>query len=181
MNENSSVRLNLVDGYWDVEVSLNRSVPGYGDNVSIRISERCPAATKQIRGDEIGIGTSAADARALARRLMEVAAQDEAAAREEREEAADEDEAEPALKSRRGGVRGRFTSKQGQYLAFIQRYISKYGRAPAESDIQRHFLVSAPTVNQMMQRLARLGLIARTPGQARSIRLLVAPESLPRS
>jgi len=59
--------------------------------------------------------------------------------------------------------------------------VVKYGGAPAESDIQRDFLVSAPTVNQMMQRLERLGLIARTPGQARSIRLLVSPELLPRS
>jgi hypothetical protein len=172
VDERSSVRLNLVDGYWDVEVFLNRTAPGYNGNVAIRIREKCPAATKQIRGDAIGIGITAAEARALARRLIEVAAQDEAAAPRKR--------AASARKPRRGGAAVTFTAKQGEYLAFIDRYISRFGRAPAEADIQRHFFVSAPTVNQMMQRLERLGLIARTPGQARSIRLLVAPEWLPR-
>jgi DNA-binding MarR family transcriptional regulator len=73
----------------------------------------------------------------------------------------------------------RFTPTQGRYLAFIQRYFSKYGVAPAYSDLQRHFLVSAPSVNAMMQTLTRRGLISRTPGAARSIRLLVPAEQLP--
>ena len=64
------------------------------------------------------------------------------------------------------------TSRQREYLAFIATYMSRFGRAPAEADIQRHFLVSAPSVNQMMQMLERRGFIARTPGVARSIRLL---------
>jgi hypothetical protein len=49
------------------------------------------------------------------------------------------------------------TERQGECLAFIARYIQRFGRAPAESDIQRHFLISAPTVNQMMQVLERRG------------------------
>src|SRR4051812_7316649 len=40
-----------------------------------------------------------------------------------------------------------FTKTQGRYLAFIHRYITKFDQAPAEADVQRHFLVSAPSVN----------------------------------
>ena len=63
------------------------------------------------------------------------------------------------------------SKRQSEYLRFIGKYIHQFGRAPAESDIQRHFLVSAPSVNQMMQTLERRGFIARQPGVARSIRL----------
>ena len=63
------------------------------------------------------------------------------------------------------------TKRQLEYLAFISKYIHRFGRAPAESDIQRHFLVSAPSVNQMMQMLERRGFITRQPGEPRSIRL----------
>lgn len=65
------------------------------------------------------------------------------------------------------------TKRQLEYLAFIAKYIDRFGRAPAESDIQRHFLVSAPSVNQMMQMLERRGFITRQPGVPRSIRLCV--------
>jgi LexA DNA binding domain len=63
------------------------------------------------------------------------------------------------------------TKRQSEYLRFINKYIHQFGRAPAESDIQRHFLVSAPSVNQMMQTLERRGFITRQPGVPRSIRL----------
>jgi hypothetical protein len=63
------------------------------------------------------------------------------------------------------------TKRQSEYLRFIGKYMHQFGRAPAESDIQRHFLVSAPSVNHMMQTLERRGFIARQPGVARSIRL----------
>lgn len=72
-----------------------------------------------------------------------------------------------------------FTKTQGRYLAFIHRYITKFGQAPAEVDIQRHFLVSAPSVNAMMQTLTRRGLISRVPGIPRSIKLLVPAHLLP--
>jgi len=53
-----------------------------------------------------------------------------------------------------------------------QEYMARFGVSPAESDIQRHFLVSAPSVNQMMQALERHGFIMRQRGVARSIRLV---------
>jgi len=73
-----------------------------------------------------------------------------------------------------------FTVKQGQYLAFIYNYSKIHGRPPAESDFERYFRVSPPAVHDMSKTLERNGLIERTPGQARSIRLLLQPEDLPR-
>ncbi len=73
-----------------------------------------------------------------------------------------------------------FTDKQGQYLAFIHAYTLVIGRPPAEADIQRFFAVTPPTVHQMVLNLERQGLITRSPGQARSIKLRVDPELLPK-
>jgi LexA DNA binding domain len=70
-------------------------------------------------------------------------------------------------------VTPRPTKRQFEYLAFIAKYTQRFGRAPAESDIERHFLVSAPSVNQMMQTLERRGFIARQPGVPRSARICI--------
>jgi DNA-binding MarR family transcriptional regulator len=72
-----------------------------------------------------------------------------------------------------------FTDKQGQYLAFIYVYSHMFRRPPAETDMQRHFRVSPPSVHQMVVTLERNRLIRRQPGVARSIELLVPPEALP--
>jgi SOS-response transcriptional repressor LexA len=72
-----------------------------------------------------------------------------------------------------------FTERQGQYLAFIHAYRQLLGHAPAETDFQRHFRVSPPSVHQMILRLERTGLIRRKSGVARSIELLVDPSQLP--
>jgi hypothetical protein len=73
-----------------------------------------------------------------------------------------------------------FTAKQGQYLAFIYNYTKIHRQAPAESDLERYFRVSPPAIHDMIKTLERNGLIERTPGQARSIRLLVRTKILPR-
>ena len=73
----------------------------------------------------------------------------------------------------------RFTEKQGYYLAFIHTYAHMFGRPPAETDIQRHFRVSPPSVHQMVLTLERAGFIRRQPRTARSIELLVDPKQLP--
>ncbi|MGY4412053.1 hypothetical protein ACVWW4_003789 [Bradyrhizobium sp. LB7.1] len=49
----------------------------------------------------------------------------------------------------------RFTEKQGYYLAFIHTYAHMFGRPPAEADIQRHFRVSPPSVDQIIVTLER--------------------------
>jgi repressor LexA len=76
-------------------------------------------------------------------------------------------------------VKGDFSPRQGRYLAFIHYYIKVNGRPPAEADMQRYFRVSAPAVHQMVLNLDDRGLIARVPGQPRSIRVLVPREQLP--
>jgi repressor LexA len=74
----------------------------------------------------------------------------------------------------------RFTEKQGQYLAFIDSYVAMHGRAPAEADLQRFFQTTPPTVHQMILKLEEKGLISRVRGEARSIKLLVSREEIPR-
>lgn len=72
-----------------------------------------------------------------------------------------------------------FTPKQGQYLAFIYYYTLINRHAPAESDMQKFFGVSPPSVHQMIVTLERGGLISRIPGQGRSIVLNVPRAKLP--
>ncbi len=74
----------------------------------------------------------------------------------------------------------RFTEKQGQYLAFIDSYLTMFGRAPAEADLQRFFGTTPPTIHQMILKLEEKGLISRVPRQARSIKLLIDPDEIPR-
>ena len=72
-----------------------------------------------------------------------------------------------------------YTEKQGQYLAFIYYYTKVNGRPPAETDMQRYFGTTPPTIHQMVLMLERKGFISREPGKARSIRVLLAPDQLP--
>jgi DNA-binding MarR family transcriptional regulator len=74
----------------------------------------------------------------------------------------------------------RFTEKQGQYLAYIYNYTIMHGRPPAEADLQRFFRTTPPTIHQMILKLEEKGLISRVQGQARSIRLLVDSDEIPR-
>ena len=67
------------------------------------------------------------------------------------------------------------TRRQRDYLDFIAKYIRRYGVSPAESDVARHFLVSPPSVNQMVQTLERRGFITRQPGIPRSITIVDQP------
>lgn len=72
-----------------------------------------------------------------------------------------------------------FTTKQGQYLAFIYYYTKLNGEPPAHMDFIRYFQVTPPTVNDMLKRLESKGLIERQPRTARAIELLVDVEELP--
>ena len=72
-----------------------------------------------------------------------------------------------------------YTPKQGQYLAFIHHYTQVNGQPPAEADIQRFFRVSPPAVHQMILNLEAKGLLARTAGKPRSVRVLVPSGKLP--
>jgi Mn-dependent DtxR family transcriptional regulator len=72
-----------------------------------------------------------------------------------------------------------FTSKQGQYLAYIHLYTRLHRRPPAETDMQQYIRVSPPSVHQMVLTLERAGFIRRKPRTPRSIELLVDPKCLP--
>jgi DNA-binding MarR family transcriptional regulator len=72
-----------------------------------------------------------------------------------------------------------FTSRQGQYLAFIDAYTRVNRRPPAEHEMQSYFGVTPPSVHQMILTLERAGLIRRIPGVPRSIEVLVPPQHLP--
>ena len=80
---------------------------------------------------------------------------------------------------RPAAARYNFTPLQGRYLAFIATYQKLHGTAPAELDLQRYFGTSAPTVHAMIVTLHRRRLIARTPGLARSLMVLLPPEAIP--
>jgi hypothetical protein len=76
-------------------------------------------------------------------------------------------------------MKPRYTSRQGQFMAFIHQYTTLHARPPAEAELVKFFRVSPPSVHQMILTLERRGLITRIPGKARSIRLVVPPEELP--
>ena len=72
-----------------------------------------------------------------------------------------------------------FTPRQGQFLAFIYYFTKLNGQPPAEADMERYFKIADSSVHQMIVSLEKKGLIERTPGMARSIRLMVPRDQLP--
>ena len=72
-----------------------------------------------------------------------------------------------------------FTTKQGQYLAFIYNYTQIHGRPPAQADLQQFFRVTPPSIHQMVLKLEKEGLISRIPRQARTLVVLIPSEELP--
>ena len=72
-----------------------------------------------------------------------------------------------------------WTARQGQYLAFIYDYTKVNRQPPAETDIARFFGLAPPSVHRMIVELEQRGLLSRTPGAARSLRVLVPRAELP--
>jgi hypothetical protein len=77
-----------------------------------------------------------------------------------------------------GGIR--FTHLQGQYLAFIHLYRKLHLQGPAELDMVQYFRVTPPSVHGMVVRLEEMGLITREPGVARSIRVAIPEDEIPK-
>ena len=77
------------------------------------------------------------------------------------------------------GAAEAYTSRQGQFLAFIHLYRKLHRRGPAESDLIKFFRVTPPAVHDMIVRLEKLGMISREPGVARSVRVQIPAEELP--
>lgn len=69
-----------------------------------------------------------------------------------------------------------YTDRKGQYLVYIDTYFQLHGKPPSEAEMAAYFGVAPPTVHQMVVQLEARGLIERTPGVGRSIRVLVHPQ-----
>ena len=72
-----------------------------------------------------------------------------------------------------------YTLRQGQFLAYIHTNTRLHRQPPSESEMAYFFGVSPPSVHQMVVTLERRGLLQRTPGLARALRVLLPPEALP--
>lgn len=55
-----------------------------------------------------------------------------------------------------------------------------FGKPPSEWELEKFFRVAPSTVHQMILKLAEKEFINRLPGEARSIKLLVDPDEIPR-
>lgn len=73
----------------------------------------------------------------------------------------------------------KYTTKQGQYLAFIYYYTKLNRQAPAYADFQKYFRSDPASVNGMIKTLERKGFIEKEKGKARSIKLLLSKDQLP--
>lgn len=69
-----------------------------------------------------------------------------------------------------------FTEKQGQYLAFINKFIKTNGHSPKLSDFVNQFCVGSTSVYRILVKLEEKGFIKRSPQKTHSIELLI-PEN----
>jgi len=69
------------------------------------------------------------------------------------------------------------TSVQKRYLRFIDRYAQVHGVAPSFADIEHALCVTSPSAHRMVLALEKRGALARVPGRARSLQLLLPPEA----
>jgi hypothetical protein len=68
------------------------------------------------------------------------------------------------------------TARQAEYLAFIRAFTQRWGIPPSFEEIGRHFMTTPPSVNSMVKMLVSRGFLARVPGAARTLRVLVDDE-----
>ena len=92
-------------------------------------------------------------------------------------EAFDVDRVNEILSRAHGGIR--FTSRQGQYLAYIHHFTGINGHPPSTVDMMRYFGVTRSSVSNMITALEGQGFIDRVLYQPRTVRVLVPPEELP--
>ncbi len=73
-----------------------------------------------------------------------------------------------------------FTHRQGQFLAFIHLYRRLHRQGAAETDMVKFFRVTPPSAHDMVVKLDELGLVTREPGVARSIRVAIPEDEVPK-
>jgi len=71
-----------------------------------------------------------------------------------------------------------FTEKQGQYLAFINKFIEINGHSPKLSDFVNQFCVGATSVYRILAKLEEKGFIKRSSQKPHSIELLIPENEL---
>lgn len=64
------------------------------------------------------------------------------------------------------------TARQLEVLAFIRDYLARHQRPPSYRDIACHFHINVFAAQRHVKALVGRGLVARQPGQQRSLRLL---------
>ncbi len=91
---------------------------------------------------------------------------------------------EPAKRSGRRGdvepVTPKLAASQARALDYLRRYFALHERAPAEHEICAALQMTPPTTHDAILALEKKGLISRTPGVARSIRLTEAGKAAAR-
>lgn len=70
------------------------------------------------------------------------------------------------------------TARQREYLVFIKAFTDRWSVPPSFEEIGRHFQTTPPSVNSMIKTLEARGFLARVPGAARTLRVLVPDDEL---
>jgi len=70
------------------------------------------------------------------------------------------------------------TARQAEYLSFIRAFTDRWGMPPSFEEIGRHFMTTAPSVNNMIKTLETRGFLTRVPGQARTLRVIVPEQRI---
>ena len=73
-----------------------------------------------------------------------------------------------------------FTHRQGQFIAFIYFYRKLHRQGPAETDMVKFFRITPPSAHSMVVKLEELGLVTREAGVARSIRVAIPEDEIPK-
>ena len=118
--------------------------PLNADELTRRLSQRCVSRVSQADDESLAVHFTDGSVLHVKRRRQGVAAT-----------------LIPCPSPEHGSGRRQPTKRQREYLDFIKKYTLRFRIAPSEPDIQRHVLVSAPSVNQMIQGLERAGFITR--------------------
>ena len=73
----------------------------------------------------------------------------------------------------------RLSPKRGQLLAYVYWYTKVHRIPPSENEIADFLGVRGPSAHRMILDLEAAGYLSRTPGQPRTIRVLLPREELP--
>ncbi len=73
----------------------------------------------------------------------------------------------------------RLTRQRGQLLAYVYWYTKVHRIPPSENEVAEFLGVRGPSAHRMIVQLAKAGLLGRTPGQPRTLRVLLPREKIP--